>query len=108
MKVLGVDRDSYKKVQTVIVEMSQRELLLIVNGGYSDTPQTSQIEKGFNVSVCDRFQACAKLERTVKDAANVGESLRAMAAAVDAVVKSASEVILPPKAPAAGEESSST
>lgn len=101
MKVLGKTTDYRGDLDGVVVQLTDSEFAMITTANRYNKLRMSEIRDGSDVDICDRFTALLALETKACDAARVGEALRAMAAAVDAVVKNASEAILPPKSDSA-------
>ncbi len=94
MKILGIQPGRYSDDVGAIVELSGTEFKVLVNGEWYGK---SQPRVGDVLDISDRFSALTELESKVKSSQKVGDSLRAMADAIDLVVQKAKEAITPPE-----------
>jgi len=99
MKVIAKKTDEHGRIEGVVVEMSPNELAILGGGARATFRQfdMENLRDGSDIDICDRFDYVMVTERRIAEAQKVGESLRAMASAVDAVVNSVKEAILPPE-----------
>lgn len=93
MKVIAAVPTMWSDKCGAILELTHDELSILLHG--KPYYATGGIKSGTVIDIHERYKSLVNLEGKVKDAENVGDALRAMADAVNAVVKSAKAAITP-------------